>query len=94
MKKKVKCTLHARPSEYSDDGLAFSVFDFDDASESGYTACDTVEVEFNLPPREVIVTGVIKTYRAEQDRIRAEAQAKVNNIEESIQRLLCLEHKQ
>lgn len=93
MKKQVKVTLHAKADKYSDNGLAFSVFDHQDMSSYGYVACDTVEVEFDLPPGDVLVNGLVAAYRAEQTRIRAEAQAKITAIEETIQKMLCLEHK-
>jgi len=90
---KMQCTLHAKANQYAEDGFDYHIFHHTDMTSCGYTACDTVEVEFNLPPREVLTKGVVEAYRAEQQRIRAEAQSNVTQIEEAIQRLLCLEHK-
>lgn len=91
---KIKCVLHSIPDKFTEGGFNFRVFDLEDMSSCGYTACDTQEVEFNVPPREVLVDGAVAAYRAEQQRIRAEAQGKVQALDEEIQKLLCLEHKE
>lgn len=90
---KIKCTLHATPDQYEEGGFAFHVFRHEDMSGCGYTALDTVEVEFTVPPRDVMVNGAIAAFRQKQREIRAEAEVKAKNIEEQIQRLLCIEHK-
>ena len=90
---KIKCTLHSKPDTWAEGGIGFRVFNNDDMSSFGYTALQTVEVEFNDIPREVLVSGAIAAYREEQKRIRAEAQSKVARLDEAIQSLLCLEHK-
>ena len=90
---KMKCTLHAQADKYAEGGFSFSVFHEDDMTSCGYVACDTVEVEFKEPPRDVLAKGAVAAYRAEQERIRAEAQSKVALLDEMIQKLLCLEHK-
>ena len=46
-----------------------------------------VEIPDDFDPNPVM----IKNLRAKQTEIRAEAEAKVTNIEEQIQRLLCIE---
>lgn len=90
---KVKCTLHSQPDQYAEGGYSFSVFNSEDMSMCGYTALDTVEVEFTVPPRDVMVNGAIAAFRKKQQEIRAEAEAKAQSIEEQIQRLLCIEHR-
>ena len=90
---KIKCTLHARAEKYAEGGFSFTVFSQDDMTSCGYVACDTVEVEFAEPPREVLVNGAVAAYRKEQERIRAEAQSKVMRLDEEIQKLICIEYK-
>ena len=85
---KVKCTLHAKVDRFAKDGFAYSVFDHEDMASCGYTALDTVEVEFTMPPHDVLVNGLVAAFRAEQQRIRAEMQQRVNALEEQIQKLL------
>ena len=92
-KVKKSCTLHASRSEYAEGGFTFSVSNHEDMQTYGYVACDTVLVEFNMPPREVLVNGAVAAYRAEQSRIRAEAQSKCVMLDEEIQKLLCIEDK-
>lgn len=53
----------------------------------------TADIEFNQPPREVLDSGTVAAYRAEQQRIYAEAEAKHAAIQQRINDLLCLEHK-
>lgn len=90
---KIKCTLHVKPDQYEKDGFCYSVFNHPDMTSCGYTAVDTVEVEFADPPRDEIVKGAVAVFRKEQERIRAEMQARVNQLQEQINRLLALEHK-
>ena len=87
---KISVTLHSKPDQYEESGFCFHPFEHADMSGQGYTALDTVEVEFNVPPRSVLVAGAVSSYRAEIQRIRAEAQAKVTALDEEIQKLLCI----
>ena len=90
---KIKCTLHAQADRFADGGVSFHVFAHENMASCGYVACDTVEVEFDVPPRDVLIPGFVEAYRAEQQRIRAEAQSKVTLLDEEIQKLLALEDK-
>ena len=90
---KIKCTLHAQIDKYGEDGFSYHVFKHEDMTSCGYVACDTVEVEFDDPPRDALVNGAVEACRKEQQRIRAEAQSKVSAIDDEIQRLLCIENK-
>ncbi len=90
---KIQCTLHAHADKYAEGGFSFNVFSYDDMASCGYVACDTVEVEFKEPPMDVLVNGAVAAYRKEQERIRAEAHLKVMQLDEAIQKLLCIEHK-
>ena len=93
MKERMQCTLHSKVDQYEDDGFSYHVFSHEDMTSCGYTALSTIEVEFDLPPRDVLIAGAVAAYREEQKRIRAEAQIKVTQLDDAIQRLLCIEHK-
>ena len=58
---KMKCTLHAQADKYAEGGFSFSVFHEDDMTSCGYVACDTVEVEFKEPPRDVLTKGAVES---------------------------------
>lgn len=58
-----------------------------------YTFVGEVEVEFDAPPNEALVAGSVAAWKAEQDRIQAEATLKVNQLQQAINDMLCLEHK-
>jgi len=52
------------------------------------------EVEFpDVDPVELL-KGQVVLMRAEQQKIRAEAEVKYQNIETQIQQMLCIEHKE
>lgn len=90
---KVKCTLHAQASQWEEGGFSFHVYNREDMSSVGYVQLDTVEVEFKTPPRDVLVNGAVAAYRAEQSRLRAEVQVKCDQLDDAIQKLLCIEDK-
>ncbi len=52
------------------------------------------EVEIEVPDNFDPVPGMISGLKAEKQRIQAECNVKVENIEDQIQRLLAIEHKQ
>lgn len=58
-----------------------------------YVAIRPVETEFEIPDDFDPRPQQIDALRQEKSRILGEAQAKANNIEEQIQRLLCIEYK-
>jgi len=51
------------------------------------------DIEFDAPPDETLQAGTVAAYRAEQQRIRAEAEAKVANLEQTIRDMQCIEDK-
>ena len=90
---KLKAMVFASRQEWNEkEPWRFTMFGAD-MSEYGYTKVADIEVEFDAPPEEVLREGTIKAYRAEQQRLRAEMQLKLNAIEESIQKLLAIEDK-
>lgn len=64
-----------------------------DMSEYGYINVETKEIELSMDVPEGYdpVTGHIDALRDEKQKIGAEAQVKINNIEEQIQSLLAIE---
>jgi hypothetical protein len=89
---KMKAYVHAQYSEWAKE-YRFSIWSQDMSSCGGYVLVQEVEVDFEAPPREVLVNGTIEAYRKEQQNIRAEAESKVNRIQQAIDDLLCLEYK-
>lgn len=68
-----------------------------DMSEYGYTFLGIkkeVTVEFEIPDDFDLTTEEIKNLRAHQKKIQAEAQRQVVEIEERIQSMLAIEHKE
>ena len=88
---KLKIYIHASHSA----ALRKHYFSADciDLSSAGFLKLEEREIDFEPPPEAVLVAGTIDAYRAEQTKIRAEAQAKVSAIDERIQSLLAIEHK-
>ena len=81
--------IHSRV-ENPDDYIAFCC---EDMSSCGYVfVCETT-CTFNPPPRVEQISKHIAVLRAEQANIRAEAESKANRLEETIQKLLCIEYK-
>lgn len=89
---KVKGYIHAQYDEYEKE-YRFSIWTHDMTSCQGYVLVEEVEIEFNAPPHEVLVNGTIAAYKAEQQKIRAEAESKVNRLQRAIDDLLCIEYK-
>ena len=88
---KVKTSVWAYYSEFSKD-WNYTSHDAD-MSKVGWIKVSDHEIEFDELPRDVLVNGTIDAFRAEQQRIRAEAEVKAQNIEAQIQELLCIEDK-
>ena len=85
--------IHAQ-RDYVTSGVRFSACGCD-MSEYGYTLIETqdLKVEFDIADDFNLDAEEIKAMRAEQKRIKAEAQMRVTRLEERIQSLLCIEHK-
>lgn len=67
-----------------------------DMSEYGYICLGGIEVsvDYELPDDFNFTQCEIQLLRKEQKRILAESQKKVTEIEEQIQKMLCIEHKE
>ena len=87
---KVKAWVYAEYSHYS-RGFTYSVWPHD----SYGAAVKVWEGEVDIPDidESQLVNGTVKLMKDAQQKIRAEAEAKVQNIEGQIQELLCLEYK-
>lgn len=51
------------------------------------------EVEVEIPDDFDPVTGIVKALKAQKQQVLADAHVKANQIEDEIQKLLCIEHK-
>ena len=89
---KIDVHIYALYSEFSKD-YSFTATSNEWNTVSPFIYVETRSIEFDAPPNEVLASKTIEAYRAEQQRIRAEAQAKVMKLQDSIDAMLCLEHK-
>lgn len=83
-------TLALHTAKYGDvtEILAFA----NDMSEFGYTYLGDVTVTVPVPQVDVR-QRMVESLREEKQRLLAETQVKVNQIDERIQSLLAIEHK-
>ena len=94
----VKAFIHAKlEPHFTDVGgieqrVGYSIFSFD-MTKNGYTMVKEIYVEFDEPAYKDVVAGTVQAMREKQAELRAEVNTKVANIEEQIQRLLCIENK-
>lgn len=90
---KAKAFIHAQWDEW-DKKYSFHVWGADMSSQEGCgPLVETVEVEFTAPPHEVLVNGTIEGYRKQQQKVRAEGERLVNELQQRINDLLCIENK-
>lgn len=88
---KLKLYVHASWSEIQKK-WTFAAFNCN-MSSCGYTMLEQIEVDYDPPPDSVLIAGTINVFRAEQDRIRAESQSKVEALQRKIDDMLCIEYK-
>jgi hypothetical protein len=89
----IKVYVHARYNDWEKD-WEFRPWSTDMSETDGFGKCVAeVEVEFKAPPREVLVNGQITAWRAEQKKIRAEAEKSCNDLERQIGDIQCIEYK-
>ncbi len=95
MKHTEEITVYIHAQRNYKDEIKFSVIGCD-MSQYGYVLLETknVTVEFNIADDFSLDAAEIKAMRAEQKRIQAEAQMLVTRLEDRIQSLLCIEHKE
>lgn len=85
--------LYAVWNEY-DKKWHYEITDTNTMESVGWVKVESKEVEFAHPgPDADWSKGAIELTRKEQARIRAEAQAKCNALDERINSMLAIEHK-
>ena len=86
--------IHTRKESWQDE-REFQFWSAQDMSSCGFVMLQphTFTVDVNVDEAH-LTNAEIAMLRAEQQRIRAEAQSKVTRLEERISQLLALEHKQ
>ena len=71
------------------DAISFTNLDM---SSQGYTKIGTATIEFDLIDRNEMIDNKIVSLRAELQGVKAEAQVKVQRLEEQLQSLLAIEN--
>ena len=96
MKHTIKKTMfvHAEKAYFGVEEFKLSLLACD-MSQYGFILIGEVEVsvDYDLPDNFNYTQAEIDSLRKEQKRIQAEAQNNITRIEETIQSLLCIEHK-
>jgi hypothetical protein len=77
-------------SEKAIDAMVFSVCDMRDSGWT-YVGNATIKVDLVLTPDQLIASK-IETLKAQQTKVRAEAQEQVNRLESMIQNLLAISY--
>jgi hypothetical protein len=62
-----------------------------DMANSGYTKLGTATIEFKLIDRNTMIDNKIVSLRAELEGVKADAQVKVQKLEDQLQSLLAIE---
>lgn len=96
MKKLVAGFIHAKHKESWDnesEEYKFSWHSLKDMSICNYIYVMPHELEIDIPDDFNPIPDEIENYRKEQTRIRAEAEQKINMLEDQIGKLSCLEYK-
>jgi len=70
------------------DAVSFTNLDM---SSQGYTKIGTATIEFNLIDRNTMIDNKIVSLRAELQGVKADAQVKVQKLEDQLQSLLAIE---
>ena len=89
---KIYVYIYAQYDEY-DKVYNFHAWGYEMSGQDVGQLVEKREIEFTPPPREVMVNGTIAEYREQQQKIRADAESKVNVLQQRINDLLCIEHK-
>jgi hypothetical protein len=92
---KVKVFVHAKyEKHYSNEtgkfinGITYNAWPIE--CDSWGTLVHETEIDVPQVDENEVINGTVKIMRAEQRKIRAEAEAKFQNIEQQIQEMLCL----
>ena len=89
----IKAYVHAKWDTY-EKKYGFFVWSIEDMRSSGYIPVGLPHILTIAPNESDMKNATIAAIRDEQQKIRAEAQSKFMQLEESIQSLLAIEHKQ
>ena len=84
--------VHAQLAEWSEEGYILTYWDYE-MSQAGGPRVATVEVDFDMPSKAELANGFVGQLRGEQQKIRADCEVKVNEIEHQIGKLLAIEDK-
>ncbi len=87
---KVDVYVYAKVENWRKDVCYYAYFTGDIPGNHMGTLIAETSVEIDEPNIHEIIDGTVKTMRAEQQKIRAEAEVKYQNIEQQIQEMLCL----
>ena len=93
MKANIKAVVHWRKWEWENEPVY--IINPSDLSrvDPCYVPVREIEIEVEIPDDFDPRPQQIEALRKEKQRILAEAEVKATNIEEQIQRLLCIEYK-
>jgi len=88
---KIKVFIHAQYNEY-EKTFSYSAH-YCDMEEYGYTLLETRELEVKEPSYEALVNRTVKALRKKQEKVLAVAQSEYQRVQNTVDALLCLEHK-
>ena len=94
MKRTVTQKFHIHAEKSYCGEVSFKLFMID-MSEYGYVCIGEFEkdIEFDVPDNFSFEFEEIKSLREQKKKVQAQAQSMIDQIDEKIQRLLCIEHK-
>lgn len=84
--------IHWKKYAWEEQG-SFRAMDMKMDATPEYVFIREEQITFEVPDDFDPIPDVIANMKAKKQEILADAQVKANNIEEQIQRLLCIEHK-
>jgi hypothetical protein len=90
-KVQVKGLVHALVSPFTGE-IQYAIHNTDMSSYGCGSVIKEITVEVDELSKADLTNGTIRSLRETQARKRAEAEMECNNIEERIQRLLCIEN--
>jgi len=82
------------PSDYAEGGISVTLIDYVPHEDSEFTVHETIEVTYNLPPREKLVAKTVESLKALKEKRDAEHSVKQQVIDDKIHSLLALEAPQ
>ena len=94
MKRTVTQKFHIHAEKKWDGTVNFKLYQTD-MSKYGYVCLGEFEkdIEFDVPDDFRFELEEIKALREQKKKVQAQAQSMIDQIDDKIQRLLCIEHK-